>query len=161
VNIYTSKETCQHCGRGIKTVCVLYDSIENKKIHVGSKCVENIMNLNETFAKAVVKEIDKYSKLLKQVNEFNPEKQFQEFKTELEKFNNGIITKDNKYFDGMVWDEEKHCHRAYTMEEWENKHDEMIKHYIYCHENYNIRDLKEQREKLNKLSKKGLINMES
>jgi glutaredoxin-related protein len=82
VNVYSlskmeKPETCDHCKKAIKDVYVVHDNFENIDIKVGSTCIGHIMNLTETFDKALQKELKKYSKLLKSINEFDAEKEVQ------------------------------------------------------------------------------------
>ena len=154
VNIYglakgEKSETCERCGKAIKDIYVIHDNLENKDLHVGSTCIGKVMNLNENFDVALQKELKKYSKLLKKVNNWSLDKEINNLRNKLIK---------GTWGQNCVYDEKNKCHRAYTLEEFDNIKNEIKINRIELHES-DIKDLELQKEKLNKFSKTGLINI--
>lgn len=150
VNLYGKGINCCRCGKPIKEVYSVYDNIENKEMLVGCTCIKEILKTNETISKSLEKELKKYAKLLKSYDEnFDAEKEFDKIRK---------FVKEGKYKKSMRWDEELQIHRPPNLEELEKEHDTIIKCLINCNE-YNKRDLKLQKEKLNKLVIKGILDI--
>lgn len=57
-----TKDTCEHCGRAIKSVYIVRNNLTGENMKIGSTCIVKIMNLNEAFGKALTKTIKNYDK---------------------------------------------------------------------------------------------------
>lgn len=134
-------DCCEHCGRGIKNIALLENTVTGDRMMVGLTCLGKIMNLNEKFDKAVQSEIKKYYKL---VTAYQEVKNFEDdYKAELKKGLEGRT----------VWDDRKYGFRPMTerdiinpiVGEYLNKLEKLIKKTIG----------------LNDFSKNGMIQLEN
>jgi transcription elongation factor Elf1 len=128
-------DTCDHCGRAIKSVYMVKDNVTGETLKVGMVCIGKIMNLNESFEKALTKELKKYKKTVDMYEKRVNINLLESIKRQLE--NNSQLDKDNyNYSDPRI------IVRDTINNIW-----------------FSLQQLIRETEKLNKLSKSGLIDI--
>lgn len=136
-------ETCEHCGRAIKHVTVVHDNVNNTDMKIGCTCIIKVMNLNESFNKALVKAIKSYNK------EIDLKKEYLDY------------TIDNvkaDYFKSLEND---------GLNQWntrEGKHGFTNYQLYYSHTIkvwYRLNDILKYTDKLNTVSKSGLVEIDT
>jgi hypothetical protein len=128
-------DTCDHCGRAIKSVYLVKDNVTNKVLKVGMVCIGKIMNLNESFEKALTKELKKYKKTVTTYESQINIDLLQRIKQRLEE--NSKLEKDDYNYNKPVI---------------------LVRNVIHNIDFYLYQLIKET-EKLNHLSKSGLIDI--
>jgi hypothetical protein len=129
---YTGSTSCDHCGRAIKNIALVENTVTNEKMEIGLTCCEKLMKLNESWTKAMITEVKKYYKI---VDEYN-------------------ISKD---FDSLVNEEiERYSKAGYEVDE-KQKHDFLMN--AVARHLRAIETLVKKTIALNNFSKSGLIQL--
>ena len=154
--------TCEHCGRGIKNVVKVRDNHTGEEKIVGTTCIDKIMDMGIGFSKRVQKEIKKYMKLKKAVENFNAEDEFTKAFNELKSMNdrneNSAYNKFEYWRYITIYREE--AGNVYkTDKEFIQCKDELIADAKLKNEDMK-QELKKQIELLNTISKYNMFKIE-
>lgn len=151
IEIYKSEisDTCNHCNRAIKNIAVVRNNLTGETLKVGLTCLENLLNITESFSKLVVKESNKLIKLQNDLNSWNEAlENVEDVDYNIRRFEALCSSKvdgwkyTNKSFSEWYGDVEKHReHRQRIID-------------TQC-----IPNVKKQQIKINKLSKLGLLEL--
>lgn len=129
------KQTCDHCGRAIKSVYQVRDNTTGDILNIGIVCIGKVMNLNTTFEKAVVRSLKSYKKT-KQCRDERINKNILESIRKCLDSNSKLDKDDYNYTEPLTI--VKEC----IKDVW-----------------FEIRQMIQECEKLNKVSKTGLIDV--
>lgn len=129
------KMTCDHCGRAIKTVYTVRENTTGECLNIGMVCIGKVMELNTTFEKAVIKELKYYKKWKTSYDQKINIDLIESISTALE--SNSKLNKDDYGY----------------MKPWKVIRDVIKDKGFYIHQ------MIEHCERLNKVSKTGLIDV--
>lgn len=138
---YGDSRTCEHCGRTIKNIAILENTVTGEKMEVGTTCLGKVLNLNEKFDKAVQTEIKKYKAY---VDKYNETRDYQtNYNRMVESGSLQQYNPDNRNEDGSLrFYTEKQVMKSAKMLVWTG-----------------VADLIKATKRLNELSKKGYIQL--